>query len=90
MGFQFCQFDSRNGYDNYMMFTLLALNVTVRTNAFFGLGDGPIFLDHVSCTGREERLLDCPNSGLEVGSCSHNQDAGVVCVTGNCQAINML
>ena len=63
--------------------TLLVLNVTVRTHGFFGPGNGPIFLDHVQCTSNEESLLDCPSSGLEVGSCNHDQDAGVACVTGN-------
>ena len=56
------------------------LNGTVKLNAFFGPGVGPIFLDQVACNGNEESLLDCPSGGLEeVGSCTHSQDAGVVC-----------
>ena len=52
----------------------------MKLNAFFGPGVGPIFLDQVACNGNEESLLDCPSSGLEeVGSCTHAQDAGVVC-----------
>ena len=32
------------------------------------------------CNGLEERLIDCPNRGIEVSSCSHSQDAGVICL----------
>ena len=34
------------------------------------------------CNGLEERLIDCPNRGIEVSSCSHFQDAGVICIAG--------
>ena len=46
--------------------------------AHFGQGSGPIWLDNVSCTGRESRLIDCPynpNTSL----CGHYEDAGVTC-----------
>ena len=62
---------------------LLVVNATVQSNAFYGSGEGPIFFDGVSCTGREDRLLECPNDGLQVHSCNHNNDAGVECVPGN-------
>ena len=48
----------------------------------FGPGIGPIFLDSVRCTGYENRLFDCAHRGLEVESCQHFQDAGVVCLAG--------
>ena len=54
-----------------------------RYNAAFGQGTGPVLLANVACNGSESRLLDCPNSGLEVISCSHSGDAGVSCVSGN-------
>ena len=39
-------------------------------------------LDHVRCSGLELRLLDCEHSGLEIESCDHTRDAGVVCEEG--------
>lgn len=54
----------------------------MRIDGYFGVGEGPIFLDRVTCDGHEDRLLDCPSMGLEVHSCNHNQDAGVVCRSG--------
>lgn len=45
--------------------------------AFFGEGNGPIYLDDVACTGTESRLLSCLYN--RVHSCSHGEDAGVRC-----------
>ncbi len=39
-------------------------------------------LNNVQCTGTERRLLQCANSGPPVGSCSHTEDAGVTCLSG--------
>ena len=57
------------------------MNATARP---FSPGIDPILLDQVSCNGGEGRLLDCPNSGLQVVhySCNHYQDAGVQCIPG--------
>ena len=54
-----------------------------RTNAAYGQGSGPIFFEDVRCTGLEYRVFDCPSRGIEVTSCSHSEDAGVICVAGN-------
>ncbi|XP_061119161.1 T-cell differentiation antigen CD6-like isoform X1 [Conger conger] len=43
----------------------------------FGVGSGPIFLDKVNCTGTEKNLWNC--SALRNSSCTHREDAGVVC-----------
>ena len=48
----------------------------------FGPGIGPILLDNVHCGGYENKLLDCPHLGIEVESCVHYQDIGVVCKAG--------
>lgn len=49
------------------------------TNAHFGAGSGPIWLDNVVCNGDEPNLPRCQNQGFEVHNCGHNEDAGVVC-----------
>ncbi len=62
---------------------IVVLGAIVRQGAAFGQGSGPIFVDNVRCSGMENRLFDCENSGIEVTSCGHNKDAGVVCIAGN-------
>ena len=47
--------------------------------ATFGQGTGDIFLVYLRCTGNESRLIDCPHNGIGYHSCSHSEDAGVVC-----------
>ena len=32
------------------------------SDAHFGVGAGPIFLDEVGCSGSESLLIDCPRS----------------------------
>ena len=61
------------------------LGAIPRTDAtLFGQGTGPVFLYYVACRGLESRLLDCPNGGIELNTCSHNRDAGVTCLQGVC------
>ncbi|XP_016390826.1 deleted in malignant brain tumors 1 protein-like isoform X2 [Sinocyclocheilus rhinocerous] len=48
-------------------------------NAYFGKGAGPVWMDGVSCTGRESLLKDCVFSGWGVTTCTHANDAGVTC-----------
>ena len=45
--------------------------------AHFGEGSGDIFLDELSCTGRESRITDCPVDSSH--DCTHSEDAGVRC-----------
>jgi len=45
----------------------------------FGLGNGPIYLDNLICTGTETRLVDCRNNGIGVHNCGHSEDAGLRC-----------
>ena len=51
--------------------------MVARGGAYFGAGNGSIFLDSVVCTGTEDRLTDCPASTEH--TCGHSQDAGVQC-----------
>uniref|UniRef100_A0A8C2A6K4 Soluble scavenger receptor cysteine-rich domain-containing protein SSC5D n=1 Tax=Cyprinus carpio TaxID=7962 RepID=A0A8C2A6K4_CYPCA len=48
-------------------------------NAYFEQGTGPVWMDGISCTGRESLLKDCVFKGWGVTSCTHADDAGVTC-----------
>uniref|UniRef100_W5LWS7 SRCR domain-containing protein n=1 Tax=Lepisosteus oculatus TaxID=7918 RepID=W5LWS7_LEPOC len=48
-------------------------------SAFFGQGNGTIWLDDVACTGDEMSLLQCPSKEHGVNNCGHHEDAGVIC-----------
>ena len=47
-------------------------------------GSGHIWLHRVKCTGKEENLANCSYSDWGRGDlfCSHNDDAGVQCISG--------
>ena len=71
----------------YLLILLLILLLIITgaqafSNARFGRGTGPVLLDRLRCTGREQNLLNCSHSGRGVISsyCSHYDDAGVRCL----------
>ena len=49
------------------------------SNAHFGAGSGPIFLDDVQCTSSASQLLECPSRPILSHNCLHSADAGVGC-----------
>ena len=49
------------------------------SNAFFGAGTGPIYLDDVACTSSANQLLECSSRPILRHNCSHSADAGVGC-----------
>jgi len=56
------------------------VNGTATRQAQFGPGSGPVWLNQVGCVGSESKLSHCEHNGAgNVGSCSHAQDAGVIC-----------
>ena len=61
------------------MHMYVSTGVIARNNAYYGMGSGPILLSNLYCTGSEETLLDCNRNMYGALSCTHRQDAGVVC-----------
>ena len=49
------------------------------SNAYFGGGTGPIYLDDVACTSSATQLLECPSLPILTHNCRHSADAGVGC-----------
>ncbi|OXB53078.1 hypothetical protein ASZ78_013928 [Callipepla squamata] len=49
------------------------------SGAWFGEGSGPIWLNHVRCSGNEQRLAQCRHRGWHNHVCAHEEDASVVC-----------
>ncbi|XP_072122590.1 scavenger receptor cysteine-rich domain-containing protein DMBT1-like isoform X2 [Mobula birostris] len=55
-----------------------AVSATPR-GAKFSEGKGPLWKDDYRCLGNESRLTDCPVSAWGQISCSHGNDAGLIC-----------
>lgn len=49
------------------------------SNAYFGAGSGPIYLDDVQCRSSSRHLLECYSRPILSHNCLHSADAGVVC-----------
>ena len=59
------------------------VDATAYSNARFGQGSDPIFVDNTACTGSESRLLDC-GYDMNTNDCTHAEDAGLRC-SGRCK-----
>ena len=49
------------------------------SNAHFGTGSGPIYLDDVQCSSSSNQLLECSSRPILSHDCLHSADAGVGC-----------
>lgn len=45
----------------------------------FGPGKGPILMNEVRCSGREDSLESCAHAGWTRHNCHHREDASVIC-----------
>eukprot|EP00057_Strongylocentrotus_purpuratus_P011988 XP_011666462.1 PREDICTED: deleted in malignant brain tumors 1 protein-like [Strongylocentrotus purpuratus] len=52
-------------------------------SARFDQGSGRILLVLVNCDGTEDNLADCAHAGIDRYPCSHTEDAGAVCYSGD-------
>ena len=50
-----------------------------RTGAYFGRGEGDIWLSRLDCLGGETDVMTCERDDAAAASCVHEEDAGVVC-----------
>ncbi|KAI4905904.1 hypothetical protein NFI96_008777, partial [Prochilodus magdalenae] len=53
--------------------------VDALTDAHFGPGSGPVWMNNVSCSGSESNLKNCRSAGWLEYNCSHSKEAGVMC-----------
>nr|XP_039273184.1 deleted in malignant brain tumors 1 protein-like [Styela clava] len=52
----------------------------------YGRGDGPVWMNRVQCSGREEHLSDCIFQGIPIYDCDETDDiAGVECISNDPQ-----
>ena len=56
--------------------------LAARHNAFYGEGNGQIWLGNINCDGNESFIENCSHGGWGIQNCSHSNDAGVKCVPG--------
>ena len=57
--------------------------IGVRIFAFYGQGNGQIWLDNLNCVGREMTITNCSHRGWGIHNCDHDEDAGVICADPN-------
>ena len=51
--------------------------------ARYGRSRGPIWLSNVQCRGNEKNIALCAHSYWGKTNCTHNQDIGITCRSGN-------
>ena len=57
--------------------------IDAKSEAFYGQGSGPIWLENLQCIDTDTSISHCSHSIWGNNNCSHNEDAGVWCVPSN-------
>ena len=61
----------------------ISVNADARAECCATFGQGsqqqPIFESHFHCNGQEGNISQCLTQSIAIGSCSHREDAGVIC-----------
>ena len=73
----------------YLLSLFVYIDGRAFSNAHFGVGSGPIFLDDVQCTSSSSQLLACPSRPILSHNCLHSADAGVGCEGTFCNGIEI-
>ena len=66
-------------YFSYFINSLDSNGGVATTRARFGRGNGAMWLDDVECKGDEDSLEECQHNPWGQHTCSHREDAGVIC-----------
>ncbi|XP_051719142.1 deleted in malignant brain tumors 1 protein-like isoform X13 [Ctenopharyngodon idella] len=61
--------------------------VSAHSDAHFGQGSDPIWLDDVRCSGSESSLTQCSHNPFGNHDCGHQEDAGVICLNDSSEYI---
>ena len=59
--------------------SFICTDAVAYSNAYYGAGTGPIYMDDVDCIGDEDKLLSCVSQPIGSNNCGHFEDAGVNC-----------
>ena len=57
----------------------ISIAISFDTSLIFGLSSGPMYLDQLSCTGKELSLLDCRARPVGLAECDNAKAAGIHC-----------
>ena len=63
----------------YCIYTTLCAAIMAYSNAHYGAGSGPIFMDDVQCGSGSSQLLECSSRPILSHNCFHSNDAGIDC-----------
>lgn len=58
---------------------LFFIRTSMAANAYFEMGNGPIWMDDFQCEDHETSLAKCSFNAYRVNNCDHEKDAVVMC-----------